>query len=249
MPSIRIPQFLHNPLQASAQPGFQWTSTQYHGVMVGRRPLHPASFVGATLEALGKIAGGAAGHRLMDEIELAAALIHTTLPYKVAIIPSGDGQRVSISPGSFGARVYAGTNGASASNLVRAQGAQQVGRTSAPVPLTGNVSNFNAAAWAGAQMRFLDGDIGSPSMIRWNPGKYDSPDGHRPPFIGLAHELIHALRSLKGATAVYAEADERAVTGLHPYPAGPITENAIRADHGIAPRSRYSGLQPGALTT
>jgi hypothetical protein len=152
MPSVRIPQFLNNSSQANAQPGFQRTPARYHGVMVGRRPLHPASFFGATLEALGEIAGGAAGPRLMDEIELAAALIHTTLPYKVAIIPSGDGQRVSLSPGSFGARVYAGTNGASASNLVRAQGAQQVGRTSAPAPLTGNVPNFNAAAWAGAQM-------------------------------------------------------------------------------------------------
>ncbi|TCK35255.1 NleD-like pathogen effector protein (putative zinc metallopeptidase) [Paraburkholderia sp. BL8N3] len=249
MPSIGIPRFLQNPSQANAQPGFQWTPTQFSGVMVGRRQLDPASFVGATLEALDKIAGGVAGRRLMDQIELAAALIHTTLPYKIAIIPSGDGQRLSLSPGSFGARVYAGSNSASASNLVRAQGAQQVGRTSAPVPLTGNVSNFNAAAWASAQMRFLDGDIGSPSMIRWNPSKYDSPDGHRPPFIGLAHELIHAMRSLKGETAVYAEADELAVTGLRPYPAGPITENAIRADHGIAPRSRYSGLQPGALTT
>src|SRR6202022_3470050 len=68
---------------------------------------------------------------------------------------------------------------------------------------------------------------GSVSAVTWNPQKKWTPDGKRPEFIGLVHELEHARRNLYGEShltpssvpsgEVYKQIDERQVVGLEPY--------------------------------
>lgn len=97
------------------------------------------------------------------------------------------------------------------------------------------------------------------SRVRWNPNLLVS-DGHRPAFIGLGHELVHAWRGMTG-NAVRRDAlntgpainrrlnpllslrDEFETVGLHATPRhlNAPTENALRGEHGIAPRPVYSG--------
>ncbi|WP_175891596.1 M91 family zinc metallopeptidase [Burkholderia cepacia] len=97
---------------------------------------------------------------------------------------------------------------------------------------------------------------GAQSVVYWNPTLTRTPDGERPAFIGLAHELIHAQRNLYGNSietnealqrlgATYTnsrEADEHQVVGFWQWRDQPITENKIRAEHGVPQRLQYSGL-------
>jgi hypothetical protein len=84
--------------------------------------------------------------------------------------------------------------------------------------------------------------VGCASVVRWIPNQWVTPDGQRPPYIGLAHELVHAWNNAQG-TAVYDKArNEKIVTGLLPSNNNPITENAIRAEHKIQLRTSYSGI-------
>ena len=53
-----------------------------------------------------------------------------------------------------------------------------------------------------------------PSAIKWNPQQTVTPDGKRPPFIGLAHEMIHARHNLKGESGTHS-AHERLRNGGH----------------------------------
>ncbi len=99
---------------------------------------------------------------------------------------------------------------------------------------------------------------GSVSAIRWDPVHTSTPDGSRPPFIALAHELIHAWRNLCGNSYLSAgrgtlaakftgggeatkNADEMKVVGLRGFEQEPITENRIRAEHGLPYRNSYTG--------
>ncbi|BBH21385.1 hypothetical protein Back11_27300 [Paenibacillus baekrokdamisoli] len=92
----------------------------------------------------------------------------------------------------------------------------------------------------------------------------------RPSYVGLAHELIHADRAMRGAQYEYKEMgtysyqiktktgsflgmnyteiwrkrqtmpkEELATTGLNYVRKGDITENAIRAEHGLPLRGAY----------
>jgi hypothetical protein len=98
---------------------------------------------------------------------------------------------------------------------------------------------------------------GSVSAIRWDPVHTSTPDGSRPPFIALAHELIHAWRNLCGNSYLNAgdgtlgatftgsgeaakDADEMKVVGLRGFEQEPITENRIRAEHGLPYRTSYA---------
>lgn len=82
---------------------------------------------------------------------------------------------------------------------------------------------------------------GSATAIFWNPNVITTPDGSRPAFIGLAHELIHAQRNLLGiASADWAREEEQTV-GLN-NTGGDVTENAIRAEHGIPRRVSYGDI-------
>ncbi len=85
--------------------------------------------------------------------------------------------------------------------------------------------------------------VGSISSVTWHPNIMSTPDGARPPFIALAHELIHALYNLKGEAFLDAAAEEYRTVGLAPVAdAREVTENKIRAEHNIPARTAYSGL-------
>ncbi|MBV4481179.1 M91 family zinc metallopeptidase [Pseudomonas khavaziana] len=96
---------------------------------------------------------------------------------------------------------------------------------------------------------------GSVSSIKWNPVQVSTPDGDRPPFVGLAHELLHAYRNLYGESKLthesiagmsraghYKQIDEYEVVGIMGYEDLPLTENKIRSEHNIPLRQFYSGL-------
>ncbi|BFG80384.1 hypothetical protein PTKU46_84180 [Paraburkholderia terrae] len=87
--------------------------------------------------------------------------------------------------------------------------------------------------------------IGGHTRVRWNASNLTSAGTARPPFIGLGHELIHALHNMRGnqpgaengtTTALY----EYLCVGLGPYAAFPNTENALRAGAGVALRPYYA---------
>jgi hypothetical protein len=87
---------------------------------------------------------------------------------------------------------------------------------------------------------------GAISSIKWDPKNEETPDGSRPPFIALAHELIHCMHNLLGTSHIIGgddakKLDEMRVTGLKGYEQEPISENRIRKEHGIAYRNSYSG--------
>ena len=77
-----------------------------------------------------------------------------------------------------------------------------------------------------------------------------TPDGNRPSWVGLAHELIHAYYNLKGKglgsgklqnVNGLVEKEELATVGIGPGPQRSITENKIRDEHGLLPRTTYGG--------
>lgn len=98
---------------------------------------------------------------------------------------------------------------------------------------------------AASDQNAADG-VGAVSSIKWDPKNTDTPDGSRPPFIGLAHELIHCMYNLQGTSHLLSGEDgkvldEMRVTGLRGYEKEPISENRIRGEHGIRYRSSYEG--------
>jgi hypothetical protein len=90
---------------------------------------------------------------------------------------------------------------------------------------------------------------GSCSLIAWDPIHNSTPDGSRPPFIALAHELVHAYHNIRGtarATQVGdvsgdRTTDEALTVGLRGFEKEPVSENRIRREHGISFRTSYHG--------
>lgn len=83
------------------------------------------------------------------------------------------------------------------------------------------------------------GGAGCKAACYWNPNIFNTPNGARPAFIGLAHELIHCYHYTNGlAKSSYAE-EEQFTVGLAPHAAVPICENTIRAEHGVPARTTY----------
>ncbi|KGI78844.1 hypothetical protein LF63_0102610 [Oleiagrimonas soli] len=102
--------------------------------------------------------------------------------------------------------------------------------------------------------------FGEASTVHYNPDIKRSDDA-RPAFIGLGHELVHALRNQKGLAVdtnnldhipkrkqLMTQIEEFETVGLLKAPQG-ITENSLRKEHGIAPRTQYSGMKPSAGLT
>ncbi len=94
----------------------------------------------------------------------------------------------------------------------------------------------------GVNMDKAKNGAGTPSVITYNPNVFLTPDGKRPPYIGLAHELIHAYRNLYGISGGTTATDESMVCGFGQYKDEDITENKIRAEHGIDDRTGYAGV-------
>jgi hypothetical protein len=99
--------------------------------------------------------------------------------------------------------------------------------------------NEEGARWGGTRA-----GSGSTSAIEWDPNVVVTPDGSRPPYIGLAHELIHARRNLLGISRGNAADDEAETVGLRRPPSPqvvlPVSENDIRDETGMGRRMRYT---------
>jgi hypothetical protein len=103
--------------------------------------------------------------------------------------------------------------------------------------------------WTNKAVRFNEDDAcngnGTRTAVYWNPNILAAPDGARPPFIALAHELIHAMQNLRGTAYKDTRKEEFSTVGLYDYKnKRKRNENAIRAEHGIALRTSYYGLDP-----
>ena len=126
------------------------------------------------------------------------------------------------------------------------------------MPANSNKSNFKKTVYTGSNVTKSSSDInastpnvGSASSIKWNPVMTKTPDGDRPAYIGLAHELIHAKNNLDGNSKLInsdknsgniIKEDEYQVVGLGIYKDNHITENKIRKEHDLPLRQVYSGL-------
>ena len=89
---------------------------------------------------------------------------------------------------------------------------------------------------------------GTVTAVTWNANIIETPDGSRPAFVALAHELIHALYNLKGEAYSDASDEEYRTVGLPPVANDrAITENKIRAEHKVPLRAAYSGLPAPTL--
>lgn len=84
--------------------------------------------------------------------------------------------------------------------------------------------------------------VGTTSAVKWISSQWVTPDGQRPPFIGLAHELVHAWNNALGTSCNNVSDDEKTVVGLLPTNNNAVTENAIRTEHGLQMRTAYSGV-------
>jgi hypothetical protein len=86
---------------------------------------------------------------------------------------------------------------------------------------------------------------GGPAKVRWNAAN-QSALARRPPYIGLAHELVHALHDQRGDQPGFDTNTPTGVlyeylcVGLGPFAAEPITENAVRASAGESRRVQYA---------
>ena len=87
--------------------------------------------------------------------------------------------------------------------------------------------------------------IGGHTRARWNASNLTSAGIPRPPYIGLGHELIHALHNMRGeqpgvengtTTALY----EYLCVGLGSFAGLPNTENALRAGAAVPLRPYYA---------
>jgi NleD-like pathogen effector protein (putative zinc metallopeptidase) len=93
---------------------------------------------------------------------------------------------------------------------------------------------------------------GAITAIKFNANMIETPDGKRPSWVGLAHELIHAYYNLKGKGAPagqtqmnvngMVEKEEMLTVGLGPGPHRGITENMIRGEANLPLRTTYGGM-------
>lgn len=89
-------------------------------------------------------------------------------------------------------------------------------------------------------------NTGGHTKVSWSASILTSAGTPRPPYIGLGHELIHALHNMRGeqpgadnagtTTVLY----EYLCVGLGPFANFPNTENALRAGAGVALRPYYA---------
>ncbi|MBF0234931.1 MAG: hypothetical protein HQK65_18135 [Desulfamplus sp.] len=88
-------------------------------------------------------------------------------------------------------------------------------------------------------------NAGTHTRVNWNAAN-QSAVSPRPPFIGLAHELVHAMHNQRGDQAGYDTNTTTGVlyeylcVGLGPFANALISENSIRAGAGVAQRDRYA---------
>jgi hypothetical protein len=88
-------------------------------------------------------------------------------------------------------------------------------------------------------------NAGTATLVKWNYAN-QSALGFRPPHIGLAHELVHALHNQRGDQAGYDTNTPTGVlyeyqcVGLGSFAGGAISENTVRVGAGMGLRNRYA---------
>lgn len=113
-----------------------------------------------------------------------------------------------------------------------------------------------APAAPGSLIRLPGSGLGA--MVRYNPNvehQYNTIGVNTPPFIALAHELIHAMHVMSGdlkkaydwdngtpGSSNGAILEEARTVGLGRYADTRISENAIRREHNLALRTFYGTL-------
>lgn len=106
-----------------------------------------------------------------------------------------------------------------------------------------SVSQGGSKAAAVNEVNAKTAGTGSASGVAWNSNIFAIPgQGPRPPFIGLAHELIHAWHNALGTKKADYDDEEAFTVGLGPYmlpSPNSITENMIRLEHDVAIRHKY----------
>lgn len=90
-------------------------------------------------------------------------------------------------------------------------------------------------------------ETGTVTMIEWNPNVIANPDGARPSFIGLAHELVHALHNLLGEALKETREEEEMTVGLNAWLTYPPNENLIRQEHHVPHRAKYESEDFGSV--
>lgn len=86
---------------------------------------------------------------------------------------------------------------------------------------------------------------GTQTAIKWNPNLIMGDGAERPPFISLAHELIHAMNNLRGTAFADTKTEEMKTVGLGAHANDrKRNENAIRDEHELTLRDRYTGYYP-----
>lgn len=83
------------------------------------------------------------------------------------------------------------------------------------------------------------GGAGCKAVCTWNPNIFNTPNGGRPPFIGLAHELIHCYHMVTGTMKDGYDEEESFTVGIGAYTNVWISENNVRGEHNIAKRTQY----------
>jgi hypothetical protein len=83
---------------------------------------------------------------------------------------------------------------------------------------------------------------GTQTQVKYNQNTIYTPDGSRPNFIGLAHELIHAMHNLHGDASANTQTEEHRTVGIGLFAGEAISENTIRAEHGVPLRIAYTGV-------
>ena len=119
-----------------------------------------------------------------------------------------------------------------------------------PNPLVGQAAIDAQLILIAVLRNGLGNGVGTHSTVRWSAASTQYTNSmnvvqHRPPHIGLAHELIHAYHDIMGdqtghdigtpTRALY----EYLCIGLGDWQYHPLTENAIRASAGLPLRTCY----------
>jgi hypothetical protein len=227
------------------------TPTRWQGLVIRKGPKDSEKFIGIVLEALRTIASCPTGSALLNGIDAWYAQRRAAgnpPPYAVCILPKP-------------------SNRPSPLTLIPA--IKSLGIAALTIPRGSRQYQAGSVTKVASADRASDRTTGSYSAVYWDPVTAETPDGARPPFIALVHELIHAYNNLRGDSyltgASFAAApapvqasianapappggaqvganhvDEWAVVGLHGFGAGQITENQIRQELGIAHRATYS---------
>lgn len=106
------------------------------------------------------------------------------------------------------------------------------------------VNSWNNIAIRVSEENAVNG-VGTPTAIKWNPNLIMGDGAERPPFIALAHELIHAMNNLRGTAFSDTRTEEMKTVGLGEHANDrKRNENALRGEHNLGLRTKYTGLYP-----